>query len=170
MPVDPLALVAARGFLVKQVGADSSVPGGGEKTLLRWGLSAEENRELIRAGVDLHAVDGQGRNALAHQALPPAHVIGYCKPDVAALQVLLDAGLAPPDAVTAQRWKSVAHQHATSALESSEASAFGEWLDRICAPNAEADPAAPSMTLAELLATRKRPEMAKAEESRVSQR
>jgi hypothetical protein len=133
--VDPEALIRGYQFMLKNapVQQKSTPPKPQPQTtsLMQWGLSAEENRKLIEAGADVHAIDADGLNALAHQAVPPRNYIGYCMPDLTALQVLLDAGISRPDPATAQQWKARTSQHVTSALENSEATAFGEWLDRI---------------------------------------
>ena len=138
--VDPVALLRAHPFLLararanrenKQAAAARSAAPEEPASWMKWGLSAAENQALIAAGADVHARDAEGRNALAHQANPPANTIGYAPPDFAALQVLLDAGIDPPDAATAAEWKSRAQAQVTSALEQMGAAAFAQWLDRL---------------------------------------
>lgn len=156
--VDPETLLSGYAFILKntvaKIAAEKAAAPDSPNPLMKWGLSAAENLALIQAGADIHATDSEGLNALAHQALPPANYIGYCRPDPAALQVLLNAGISPPDPVTAERWKSMTLSKATSAIEYSEATSFCEWLDRIS--GIAAAPTAQGMTLAEVLEMRKK--------------
>ncbi|MEQ1839997.1 MAG: hypothetical protein ABL994_06300 [Verrucomicrobiales bacterium] len=116
-----------RGLLAAGLDPDAR-DADGRTPLMRYGRDLEENRLLLEAGADIHAVDSRGRNILWYQALPPINVIGYLAPDFAALDYLLEAGVPRPTAAEAARWVEEANSCVTSALENNQAGDFRNWI------------------------------------------
>lgn len=116
-----------RGLLAAGLDPDAR-DADGRTPLMRYGRGIEDNRLLLEAGADVHAVDSRGRNILWYQALPPVEMIGYLAPDFAVLEDLLEAGVPRPTAAEAARWVEEAISCVTSALENNQAGEFRNWI------------------------------------------
>lgn len=99
----------------------------GQTPLMRM-RQAECNRLLLASGADLAAVDAAGNTVLSHQTGSLIHSIGYCAPDFKALDVLVEAGIAPPTPAQAEIWIADARGQVTAALEHNDACAFDAWV------------------------------------------
>lgn len=101
----------------------------GQTPLMRT-RQAECNRLLLASGADLKALDAAGNSVLSHQTGSLIHSIGYCAPDLRGLDVLVEAGVAPPTASQAETWIADAHGQVTAAIEHNDACAFESWVRR----------------------------------------
>lgn len=114
-----------------QAGADANGRNdNGQTPLMNW-RSAEENRILLAGGADPNARDRAGQSVLDHQSGYTCSAIGYCAPDFAALDVLLEAGATPPTVDQGERWIESARGAVTAACEHNDAVRFEEWVRRV---------------------------------------
>lgn len=96
--------------------------------LMRFKLGSDCNRLLLQAGGDAAAEDALGNSVLAHQAGVLFGYCGYCRPDFAALELLLEAGARGPGPGQAKHWIEGAHEQVCSGGEAMDARAFERWV------------------------------------------
>ena len=95
-------------------------------TLMHPGLEAEANRFLIAQGVNVHARDVYGDTALFRQCNFGG--IGWENPNLDALQVLLQAGVAEGNAEEIERIIGIASDSVTSAGENNDVAILARFL------------------------------------------
>lgn len=98
----------------------------GSTTLMHPELEAKANQLLLECGVDIHARDRYGAITLYRQC--DFSGIGWENPDLDALQVLLEAGVANGNEEEIERIIEVALQCATSAGENNDVSILADFL------------------------------------------
>ena len=113
-----------------EAGLDPNLAASNGRTpLLRYGRCVASNRALLAAGADPNLRDRLGYDALDHQTGYCYPCIGYCMPDLAALDVLIEGTGVMITRERAQRWKECARSQVSAAVEMNEYQAFESWVD-----------------------------------------
>ena len=102
----------------------------GKTPLMSYLRDPEVNRLLLAAGADPNARDGQGLSPLDWQSGLRDGAIGYCAPDFAALDLLVEAGAEKLTPARAREWIDNAWAQVCAAIEAAEAQCFQAWTER----------------------------------------